>query len=48
MGVLKDKSFSLALEIVQVYKFLGEEKREFVMSKQLLRSGTSVGAMVMS
>jgi len=46
MGVLKDKSFSLALEIVQVYKFLVEEKREFVMSKQLLRSGTSVGAMV--
>lgn len=46
MGVLKEKSFSFAIEIIQVYKFLVEEKREFVMSKQLLRSGTSVGAMV--
>jgi len=36
----------LALEIVQVYKYLVEEKREFVMSKQLLRPGASVGAMV--
>ena len=46
MNVLKDKSFSLAIEIVRVYKYLIEEKREYVMSKQLLRSGTSVGAMV--
>ena len=45
-NILKNKSFSLAIEIVQVYKHLIEEKREFVMSKQLLRSGTSVGAMV--
>jgi four helix bundle protein len=46
MNVLKDKSFSLAIEIVQLYKYLVDEKREYVMSKQLLRSGTSVGAMV--
>ncbi|MGN6343301.1 MAG: four helix bundle protein [Ginsengibacter sp.] len=46
MNVLKDKSFSLAIEIVKLYKYLIEEKREYVMSKQLLRSGTSVGAMV--
>ena len=46
MGILVDKSFSLAIEIVQLYKYLIEEKREYVMSKQLLRSGTSVGAMV--
>ena len=45
-NILKNKSFSLAIEIVQVYKHLIEEKREFVMSKQLLRSGTSIGAMV--
>jgi len=46
MNVLKDKSFSLAIEIVGLYKYLIEEKREYVMSKQLLRAGTSVGAMI--
>ena len=34
------------MRIVKTYKFLCEEKKEFVLSKQLLRSGTSVGAMV--
>ena len=46
MGILANKSFSLAIEIVQLYKCLVDEKREYVMSKQLLRAGTSVGAMV--
>ena len=46
MSILAHKSFSLAIEIVQLYKYLVDEKREYVMSKQLLRSGTSVGAMV--
>ncbi len=46
MNVLNGKSFSLAVEIVGLYKYLIEEKREYVISKQLLRSGTSVGAMV--
>ena len=46
VNVLKEKTFSFAIEIVKVYKYLAEEKREFVMSKQLLRSGTSIGAMV--
>ena len=46
MSVLIHKSFSLAIEIVQLYKYLVDEKREYVMSKQLLRAGTSVGAMV--
>jgi four helix bundle protein len=46
MGILVHKSFSLAIEIVQLYKCLVDEKREYVMSKQLLRAGTSVGAMV--
>jgi four helix bundle protein len=46
MGILANKSFSLAIEIVQLYKYLVDEKREYVMSKQLLRAGTSVGAIV--
>jgi len=45
-SILKDKSFVFAIEVVNAYKILVEEKREFVMSKQLLRSGTSVGANI--
>jgi four helix bundle protein len=45
-NILKAKSFKFAVRMVNLYKFLSEEKREFVLSKQLLRSGTSVGAMV--
>ncbi|HSW67708.1 MAG TPA: four helix bundle protein [Bacteroidales bacterium] len=45
-SILKDKSFAFAIAIVRAYKTLVEEKREFVMSKQLLRSGTSVGANI--
>lgn len=41
---LKDRSFQFALRIVELYKMLTNEQKEFVMSKQLLRSGTSVGA----
>jgi len=44
--ILKKKSFDFALRIVRLYKYLEEEKKEFIMSKQLIRSGTSVGAMV--
>ena len=44
--VLKAKSFKFAVRVVNLYKYLAEEKKEFVLSKQLLRSGTSVGAMV--
>ena len=43
-SILKEKSFTFAIEVVKAYKMLVEEKREFVMSKQLLRSGTSIGA----
>ncbi len=43
---LKTKSFSLAKEVVDTYKFLTVERKEFVMSKQLLRSGTAVGALI--
>ena len=45
-SILKDKSFAFAIEVVKTYKILVDEKREFVMSKQLLRSGTSVGANI--
>ena len=44
-NVIKEKSFSFAIEIVSLYKVL-IEKKEFVLSKQLLRSGTSIGANV--
>ncbi len=40
------KSKAFALRIVKLYRFLCEEKREYVLSKQLLRSGTSIGANV--
>ncbi len=45
-NVIKNKSFEFAIRIVKLYQFLISEKKEFVLSKQLLRSGTSVGAMV--
>jgi len=45
-NAIKEKSFSFALEIVAVYKFLCSEKKEFVLSKQILRSGTSIGANI--
>ena len=45
-GILKDKSFKFAVRIVNLYKYLCEELKEFILSKQVLRSGTSVGAMI--
>jgi four helix bundle protein len=44
-NILKEKSFSFAIRIVKLYKYLAKEEKEFGLSKQLLRSGTSVGAM---
>jgi four helix bundle protein len=43
---LKSKSFLFAIRIVKLYKHLTIEKKEFVLSKQVLRSGTNPGAMV--
>jgi four helix bundle protein len=40
------KSYDFALRIIKVYKYLSQEKKEFVLSKQLLRSGTSIGANI--
>lgn len=45
-GIIVKKSFALALSVIQGYKYLVDERREFVMSKQMLRSGTAVGALV--
>ncbi|MCU0438750.1 MAG: four helix bundle protein [Raineya sp.] len=46
MSVIRDKSFALAIRIVKLYQYLKTEKTEFVMSKQILRSGTSIGANI--
>ena len=43
---VQDKSFSFAIRTVNLCRFLREEKKEFVLSKQLLRSGTSIGANI--
>ena len=43
-SITKQKSLALAKRIVRVYQFLTSEKSEYVISKQLLRSGTSIGA----
>lgn len=45
-NIIKNKSFVFAVRIVKLYRHLCEQKKEFVLSKQLLRSGTSVGAMI--
>jgi four helix bundle protein len=45
-NVIQKKSFDFAIQIINAYKFLSNEKHEFVMSKQLLRCGTSVGANI--
>lgn len=43
-GAAKQKSKQLAIKVVKLYRYLRDEKREYVMSKQLLRSGTGIGA----
>jgi four helix bundle protein len=45
-NILKVKSFEFAVRIVNLYKYLCENKKEFVLSKQLLKCGTSVGVMI--
>ena len=45
-NVLQEKSFAFAVRIVNLYKFLCEEQKEYVLSKQILRSGTSIGANI--
>ena len=45
-NLIEEKSFDFAVRIVKLNKYLIEQKREFVLSKQLLRSGTSIGANI--
>ena len=45
-NLIQQKSFDFALEIVRITKYLASEKNEYVLSKQLLRSGTAIGALV--
>ncbi|MEO7293026.1 MAG: four helix bundle protein [Ginsengibacter sp.] len=45
-NIVAEKSITFALRIVKAYKFLCNEKKEYVLSKQLLRSGTAIGAVI--
>ena len=45
-SIVEEKSLDFAVRIVNVCKYLSKEKQEYVMSKQLLRSGTSIGANI--
>ena len=45
-NVVADKSKSFAIRIIKFYKYLCDEKKEFILSKQILRSGTSIGANI--
>ena len=44
--VLKNKSYAFALRIIKLFEYLQEEKKEFILSKQVLRSGTAIGALI--
>jgi four helix bundle protein len=45
-NIVKTKSYAFALRMVKLYQHLAIEKKEFILSKQLIRSGTSIGANV--
>ncbi len=45
-NIIRIKSYQFAVRVVNLYKFLAEDRKELVLSKQLLRSGTSIGANV--
>ena len=45
-NVLKDKSYQFAIRIVKLTQYLQNDKNEFILSKQILRSGTAVGALI--
>ena len=45
-NAIQTKSYAFALRVIKLYRFLTENKREYVLSKQVLRSGTSIGANV--
>ena len=45
-NIIREKSSKFALRIVDLYKYLVEQKKEYVLSNQLLRSGTNIGANI--
>lgn len=45
-SILKEKSYQFALRVIKLYKYIIADKKEYVLSKQILRSGTSIGANV--
>ncbi|MDR0798713.1 MAG: four helix bundle protein [Dysgonamonadaceae bacterium] len=45
-SIVMVKAYDFALRIIKAYKFLNKEQREFVLSKQMLRSGTAIGALI--
>jgi four helix bundle protein len=45
-SIMKDKAYKFALRMIRLFKHLSAEKKEYVLSKQMLRSGTSVGANI--
>jgi four helix bundle protein len=45
-SILKIKSYKFALRIIKLAKFLNQEKKEFILSKQVIRSGTAIGALI--
>jgi four helix bundle protein len=45
-NLIQEKTFVFAIRIVNAYKYLREERKEYTLSKQLLRSGTSIGANI--
>ena len=45
-SVLSTKSYTFALRIIKLYQFMADERREYVLSKQVLKSGTSIGANI--
>ncbi len=45
-SIISPKSVTYAIRVINVYKYLASEHREYVLSKQLLRSGTAIGALV--
>jgi four helix bundle protein len=45
-NIVKDESFKFAVRVINLYKFLCNDKKEYVLSKQVLRSGTSIGSNI--
>ncbi len=46
-SIVMDKAYAFSIRVIELYKILQSEKKEYVLSKQLLRSGTVVGALIM-